>query len=194
MTIPTIEPTTLRAGDTWQWRREDLTDYPATSWLLSYRFKNSSGGFQVDATADGTAFAVDVDDITSARYAAGDYQWQARVNNGAETFTVGGGTTTVTPSFFSGTESAALDTRSTARKIVDNIDAMLAGRATIDQQEYEIQTGGGALRRMKYCTKDELLALRSTYAAIAAREESDARAAAGYPDKRRSYVRFSGRV
>src|SRR5574340_527910 len=47
-TAPTNEPSALRAGDTWSWRREDLGDYPASSWTLKYYFRNSSAKF--DAT------------------------------------------------------------------------------------------------------------------------------------------------
>jgi len=36
VTIPTNEPSTIIAGDTWQWSRRDLSDYPASSWTLEY--------------------------------------------------------------------------------------------------------------------------------------------------------------
>ena len=49
--IPTTEPTRLRAGDTWQWRREDLSDYPATAWTLTYWFRNSTDHLDVSAAA-----------------------------------------------------------------------------------------------------------------------------------------------
>ena len=48
--IPTTEPTSLRAGNTWQWRREDLSDYPASTWTLTYHFRNRTSHFDVVAS------------------------------------------------------------------------------------------------------------------------------------------------
>ena len=65
-TIPTTEPTELRVGDTWQWKREDLSsDYPATSWTLTYYFRNATAYFNVVATADGVHFEVTVAKATT---------------------------------------------------------------------------------------------------------------------------------
>jgi hypothetical protein len=85
--IPTDEPSALRAGDTWKWTRT-LADYPAGTWTLKYRFKNAAGGFEITAAASGTDHAVTVAAVTTAPYAAGDYQWVAWVEAGAEKFTV----------------------------------------------------------------------------------------------------------
>lgn len=191
MTIPTNEPASLRAGDTWQWRREDLTDYPASAWTLTYRFKNAAGGFEIVASADGDNFAVDEDPTTTAAFGAGDYDWQAQVSNAdtGEKFTVESGVLAVEPSFFATSPTTAYDNRTQARKILDAIDAYMAGRATSDQKEYEINVGG-TMRRMVHSNYTQIVAARSYYAAIVANEEAAQRANEGLPDKRRSYVRF----
>src|SRR5574340_367386 len=74
-TAPTNEPSALRAGDTWSWRREDLGDYPASSWTLKYYFRNSSAKFDATATADGDDFEVTVAKATTAGYTVGWYDW-----------------------------------------------------------------------------------------------------------------------
>jgi hypothetical protein len=125
---------------------------------------------------------------TTTAYAAGAYDWQAQVSSGSEKHTIENGALVVLPDWFSGSAATAYDDRSSAAKIVEAIDALLVGRATIDQSEYEIATGNGSSRRLKFCSKAELLQIRSYYAAILANEEARERAEAGLPSKRFSYA------
>ena len=61
MNIAMHEPTKLRAGATWQWRRDDLSgDYPAGVWTLTYYCKGVDDAFNITAVADGTNFSVSV--------------------------------------------------------------------------------------------------------------------------------------
>lgn len=187
--IPTDEPLELRAGDTWEWRREDLSDYPASTWALTYRFKNEDGGFEIVAAADGASFAVSVDAATTATYAPGAYDWQAQVSDGTEKHTIEGGTLTVLASFFATSATTAYDNRTHARKALDAINAQLESRATSDQQEYEINVGG-SMRRVVKASLAQLIAAKQYYEGLVANEVAADRAAQGLPDKRRSYVRF----
>jgi hypothetical protein len=185
VTTPTTEPTELRAGDLWEWRREDLTsDYPASSWTLTYRFKNAAGGFEVVAVADGDAFESSVAAATSAAIAAGVYAWQARVTKLTESYTVDTGETKVLPDLFAGTASAASDQRTHARTTLEAIEAVIEGRATTDQQEYTIGT-----RSLKRIPIAELLSFRDRYRMAVAREDQ----ANGVPNNfgRDRYVRFA---
>jgi hypothetical protein len=139
--IATNEPSSLRLGDTWQWRREDLaSDYPASTWTLTYRFKNAVGGFEIIATADGNNFAVTVLAATTAAYTsgAGTYAWAAQVSSGASKFTVDSGTLIVEPNLFAGTSTAASDQRTHNQIVLDAIKAVMESRASKDQQEYVI--------------------------------------------------------
>lgn len=158
--IPTNEPTELRLGDTWEWRREDLSDYPASSWTLKYRFKNAAGGFEITAAADGDAFAVTVAAAVTAAYAsgAGDYSWAAQVSAGAVVKTVDSGVLKVLPNLFAGSAGDASDQRSHARKVLDAIRAVIEGRASKDQEEYSI-----AGRSLKRTPLADLIKLESTY-------------------------------
>ncbi len=186
MSIPSNEPHTLRAGDTWQWRRDDLaTDYPAGTWTLTYRFRHpSAAGFEIVASASGTAHAVTVAAATTAAYTAGTYAWQAQVSNGAgEKHTVDEGTLTVAPSFFAGLASATYDSRTTARKILDAIEQLLVG--ITDVQEYSV--GDVSIKRM---SRVELLTARSQLQAEVRAEDMAERLRNGERVPNRLQVRF----
>lgn len=187
MTNPTIEPRTLRAGDTWKWRREDLADYPAPTWTLKYRFKSAAGGFEVVAAASGALHQVTVAASTTAGFAAGTYSWAAWVESGAEQYTVGSGTVTIEPNLRAGAATDALDARSHARKVLAAIEAVLEGRASRDQEEYRI--GDRMLKRTPIA---DLLRLRALYRKEVAAEDAAAAIANGTGTGRRILTRFSG--
>lgn len=171
--IPTTEPTSLRAGDTWKWTRS-LSDYPAPSWVLKYRFKSPAGGFEITATASGADHAVTVAAATSGAYVAAEYSWVAWVEGGSsEKYTVDQGTTTVEPDYRAGTAAAALDDRSHARKVLAAIEAWIEGHDP-SVAEYEI-----AGRRMKYIPVGDLLKLRQRYKSEVAAEINAERLANG---------------
>lgn len=195
MTIPTKVPAQLRAGDTWLWNITDLTNYPATAYALTYRFKNASGGFEIQAGPDGGNYAINVDASVTASYVAGTYDWQGQVEGPLGKFTVGFGSIIVLPNLFAGSESSALDTRSQNRRALDAINAQLESRATKDQREYEIQVGGpgGSMRRISNFSLTQLLEVKKYYESLVANEEAQQRAAEGLPDRRRTYVRFACR-
>ena len=162
--IPTTEPTELNVGDTWKWTKT-LADYPASTWTLSYSFKSSVGGFAVAATALGDDHSVTVAYGTTSGYTAGFYSWVASVTNGSERYIVDSGTCTLNPDYRAGTATAAYDGRSHARIVLDAIEAVIEGRATVDQQEYEI-----AGRRLKRMAIADLLKFRQHYKAEVAAE------------------------
>lgn len=179
--IPTIEPTTANAGDTWRWTRT-LADYPASAgWALSYTLINASAKITINASASGDNHAVTVSAATSAGYAAGSYDWRARVSRAGEVYTVGEGRITVRNAFGGST----FDARSHARKTLEAIEAVIEGRASSATLEYTI-----AGRTMKHIPMADLLALRDKYRAEVLREDAAAAVAAGLPDRRRVHVRF----
>jgi hypothetical protein len=159
--IPTNEPLSARAGDTWKWTRS-LDDYPATLWTLKYRFKHpTAAGFEITATASGADHSVTVTAATSAALAAGLYTWIGWVQDiatGLEKYTVDTGSLTIDPDYRTGTSAApVLDDRSHARKMLEAIEAWLESR-DLAVAEYEI-----AGRRMKYIPIAELIKMRSRY-------------------------------
>lgn len=129
-TIPKTEPISVRIGDSWQWRREDLANYPASAWVLSYHFRNADSYFDINATADGDDFAINVDPIATGAFVAGRYTWYAIVTDGTDRYSVGEGTTEVLPDVAT---AAAYDGRSWARRMLDAVEAALENRATKEE-------------------------------------------------------------
>ena len=171
--IPDTEPGSLRVGDTWKWTKS-LSDYPADSWTLKYRFKSATSGFEIAATASGTDHSITVAAATSAAYIAGAYTWTAWVEGGnAEKYTVDSGSMTVEPDYRSGTATTALDDRSHPQKMLDAIKAWMESRDP-GVAEYEI-----AGRRMKYIPMTELIKLRSKYQSEVSAQANAAKLAKG---------------
>ena len=181
--IPSTEPATLRAGDTWKWTKT-LADYPADVWTLKYRFKNAAGGFEVIATASGTDHSINVASATTTSLSAGTYQWIAWVEFGADKFTVGEGSISVLADYRNGAPTVALDDRSHAQKMLDQINAWLESRDPA-VAEYEI-----AGRRMKFIPITELIKLQDRYRMEVAKDSDAARISSGLGSRRNILVRF----
>jgi hypothetical protein len=125
--------------------RTCVADYPASSWTLKYWFKQlgASGEHRSPPTADGDNFAVSVAAATTAAYTAGDYAWAAEVSAARARSTRSTAAAEVLARY---DQAANLDDRTHARKMLDAIEALLEGRARVDQQEYTI--GSRGLKRM----------------------------------------------
>lgn len=185
MTIPTKEPIELRSGDTWKWRREDLSYYPAPTWTLHYRFKNALGGFQIDAAADGTSFEVTQTALESAAHAAGTYDVVGWVSYNGEEYTIFNRKIKVLPNLRAGTAESSMDNRSHARKVLEAIEAVIERRATVDQQAYSIN--GRSLQRTPLA---DLITLRAQYAMEVQREVQAEKLKDGMGGGRAIMVRF----
>lgn len=179
--IATTEPLSVYAGDTVRWSKS-LPDYPASAgWVLSYILLNATSKITLGSTPSGDAFTVSADAATTAAWAAGDYAWRAQVSKAGDVFTVADGRMTVRPSFGAST----LDTRSTARKALEAVQAYLTDSKNLAAAEYQIN--GRQLRRHSL---PELWAHRDRLQFEVSKEDAAARIAAGLPDGRRVYVRF----
>jgi hypothetical protein len=166
-TAPTNEPKQLRAGDTWNWRREDLGDYPATSWTLKYYFRNAAAKFDVTAAADGDLYEATVAKATTAAYAAGWYDWVAVVEDATDRHQVDSGRVEILPNLAT---DVVYDARSFARKMLDYVEAALLSRASSDQLDLI-----NAQLEARSITRDKagLLTLRAAFAAEVRREDLD---------------------
>jgi len=122
-TIPTIEPQSFTAGETVKWNITQ-TDYPASLGTLGYFFVSASGSFtESTSTADGDTHQIVITAAASGAIGAGTYSWQARytVTASGEEYIIGSGTTVVLPEF----TDTAYDNRSTAKKALDAIEAVI---------------------------------------------------------------------
>lgn len=184
--VPTAEPTTVNAGDTVKWLKP-LADYPASDgWVLNYTFINSIGKITIAASAQGADHLVNVAPDVTVNWAAGTYDWRAQASKLGETYTVATGRTVVQPAF----SAETLDGRTHARKLLDAVEATLAGRATSATAEYEIGGGGNHSRKLKFIPVPELLTLRDRLRADVVREDAAAAVAAGLSPRGRIQVRF----
>ena len=77
--VPTEEPAVIIAGDTLQWYRTDLPDYPADDgWVLTYNLRGASVIDIVAITYQDKSFEVNVVAATTAAYTIGDYWWSEK--------------------------------------------------------------------------------------------------------------------
>lgn len=182
-TIPSQEPNSVVAGDTWTWKKS-LPDYsPADGWALTYYF-NANGQTPQSAvgTTSGLDFLVTVSATTSAAFASTEWYWIAKVSKGSEVYTVDKGRFTVAPNpaTFTG------DPRSLVKRTLDAIQAAILGTASKD--ELSISVDGMAL---SYRSMDELARLEIRYQDRYNRELAAERAARGLSDGSVINTRFT---
>lgn len=172
MSIPSIEPKTVVAGDTVQWTRSEPNYLPEDGWTLAYVFTSAVEVFSVTATDNGDrTHLATISAATSAAFAPGEYRWQASVSKAAERHTVAWGATEVLADYAS---SPPADTRSTARRLLDAVEAALETRASSDQLSYSV--GGVSISKMGLA---EMMVARSKLRAEVAREKAAERIAQG---------------
>lgn len=184
--LPEYEPEQIAVGETLEWRKV-LPDFlPADGWTLTYYVRGAGKGFDQAATADGAGYRVTVDKSVTAQMSPGKYYFEARVSNSAAEHEVARGEMLAVLSIKGMSVTATLDDRSQAQQILDAIDAMMLGKATLDQQSYQI--GNRQLARIPI---PDLLKLKTHYAQVVSRERRAARLQAGGPYLKTVYVRFN---
>jgi len=154
-------------GNTWDWSVM-ADDYSAADgWALKLylvpRFASpAQAPIVLDSVAgtDGASHRFQRTASQSGTYKAGQYGFQTNAVKATEVYTLDGtywsGEVTLFPNPADLTQGT--DTRSQDETALAAIDAVLANRATVDQQEYSI--GDRSLKRM---TVDELIRLRAYF-------------------------------
>ena len=184
-TIPSIEPVSARAGDTWTWTKT-LSDFPATTWTLTYTLFNSAGKISITADADGSDYSVDVAPATTANYTEGRYSWVARVTDGTDMHQVGAGQIDILQDL---SKVATYDNRTFNRKMLDALDALMLGQATAEQI-HVISVSHNARTLQK--DPEKLMKLRQQFAAAVRAEEDALRVARGEKSNKFMQVSFRG--
>lgn len=190
ITIPDIEPTELRAGETWAWKRS-YADYSATGWTLSYTLINASAKVSLTATAaTGGTHLISVAAVSASgppavvgtdSYTAGTYSVIGRVTDGTSVYSVYDGLITILPNLAA---ASTYDTRSTAKQLLEALDAFLLDKASKDQLDVvETAIADRRIRR----DRAALLKWRSDLKIEVARED----AATNNESVGRFYVRFA---
>lgn len=173
MTDPTQVPAELIAGDTWSWTRDLSADYPASAWTGAWYFEKAEKAFTVAAVASGNVFTATVAAATSAAYPAGEYRWRfvaTRISDSVRKSVEQGWVKVLADPAAAGT----YDTRTTARVMLDNIEAYLRDPTGLTASSYSL--GGRSLSRW---ARADLLVERDKLKAEVKAEERREKLAAG---------------
>jgi len=156
----------------------------ADGWALEFAVVNAGGLIQFSSASqsDGS-FLIEVAATVTANWPAGRYQYQAYLKKGGERIIAMQGDASVTENFSA--QSAGFDARSHVQTVLDALEAMLAGKASIDQQSYSI--GDRQLSRM---TPEEILVWRNKYRQELRAEQQATRIMNGLGGGNRVRVRF----
>lgn len=145
--IPSTVPVTFAAGDTLTFQLQ-FSDYPADSWTLSFYLQNREPSFNVisfSGTNSGGSHLITVAAAVTAVWPDSQYEMTGEVRNNStgEQHEVYFGFLQITPNL---SLSQQTDTRSTAKKILDFIDASWlkvsqkqAVRANIEGVQFEFR-------------------------------------------------------
>jgi hypothetical protein len=183
---PFREPLAITAGDTVMWKRS-IGAYPASQgWSLRYSIRGVPGAAtDVASTPLGDDHQMTLAAGTTLSLPAGRYRMAgyAELASG-ERHTIYAGFLEVAPNL-AGMDPDQ-DLRSHARICLDNIEAVLEGRATSDILESNIE--GTQLNRIPV---RDLLLFRDRYLLEVRSQEREAKAKAGRATGRNIFVRFT---
>ncbi len=158
---PHPEPLAFIAGDSLKWSR-DFEAYPASAgWTLTYVLNNQNQKYVVsaaDITTSGDGFDVLIPSSETKAWAPGNYLWLAVLQNSqtGERVTGAAGRVQVQPDVLDA--SGPIDTRAPEEVALDNIKAVLAGRASDGVLEYKIND-----RELRRYSMSELMNLRAYF-------------------------------
>ncbi len=142
VTRPTEPPAEIRAGSTLWWG-VTYDDYPASTWTLTYTLRGPAK-YSITATASGDNHHVDVSATVTAGYLPGEYTLLGEVTDGTNVYPLPEGTSRFTITEDLAQSSSSYDARSWNEKMVDAIKAVLEGRASRVEENYEVSFAGHA--------------------------------------------------
>ena len=155
-------PEKFTAGTTFS-QLVTLTAYPAPEWGLVLILRGPMG-IDLAGVAEGAQHRLAASAAITAEWHPGVYWWAARASRGAEVVQVDEGQISI------GADIAAIsephDGRSHPEKVLQAIEAVIEGRATVDQQKYTINN-----RELWRTPIADLLLLRSRYRDEVRREQ-----------------------
>jgi hypothetical protein len=160
-----------------------LADFPATDWSAALYLRGPAV-IDLTAEADGKQHIFEADAATTAAWAAGQYWFSVRMSKDSDVVEVAKGELRVLPDLTSA--EAGYDGRTMNEIALASIDAVLAKRATQDQQKYVINN-----RELWRTPIADLIKLRSFYSAAVTREKNRASGRTGFG--RAIHVRFSNK-
>ena len=154
--IPTTEPKSFYAGDSVKWKKS-LSNFPATTWTLTYTLINADQSITVTSTADGDDHLMQITPDASAGFQFGKYAFIGRVTDGTDVYAVTSGNIQVKRNLALG----PTELKSQNERILDAINANIEKKATKDQQSMTVE--GRSLTRYTFT---ELLTAQKYYKRI----------------------------
>jgi hypothetical protein len=160
-------PTTLIAGDRWSWLESDLF-LPDGSQARpnEYTLGIALGGpsrLDIIATEEDGSWRLTATSVETSYLAAGVYQWQAYLKDGADRYTIGSGTVEIKPNLE--TQIEGIEGRPYAEVALERVqNCILALLENRPVQEYKILG-----RETKYMNLLELQQMRDSLQAEVAR-------------------------
>ena len=177
-------PRRITIGDTITWD-ETLSDFPASaSWVVTYNFTNKDAQFASTHAAVGDDHRIT---IVTTSLEEGHYPYTKKVTDGTATHTLEAGFLDVDPDLSA--DTTGVDRRSFAAITLENIEALLKGKATKDQTSYSLN--GRALSRYSI---DELNDWRALLRVEVRDERQKARRKSGGKSHANVKTRFSSAV
>jgi len=180
-------PGTITAGDSNEWR-ESLSKYPASQgWVLHYALFNATEHYGFQSAANGDDHQFNLDTAVTASWAAGRYDWARYVTHAdGSRQSINTGPLLVKPDPTTG----PYDGRSTARKMLDLINAAIMERATND--ELDLIKGAFADRAIEF-GEGELIKQQQYYQRLVDAEEAVSDLKFGKKRHNKIRSRFKGR-
>ena len=89
-------PITATAGDTLAFNCY-LPDYAASAWQLTFYLVGQSSRITINTTNNAGTFQASVPAATTAAWAAGEYEWQSRIDGNGQRYPIGAGRITILP-------------------------------------------------------------------------------------------------
>lgn len=142
-----------------------LTAYPAPAWSVFVSLRGP-GAMTMTATSEGSQHRFRAEVTETAGWVPGDYWYTLRAVDAAtsEMVEVECGQVTITPDLINA--SAGFDGRTPNQIALDAIEAVIAQRATLDQERYRINN-----RELYRTSIPDLLKLRDHYVRLVKREQ-----------------------
>lgn len=154
-------PTKITAGLTFE-ARLALPAYPANLWTAQLMLRGAKA-ITLTAVADGNDYVLRAPATETSGWPAGTYAYTLRVSSGGDVFEAGSGQITILPDL--STVPDGYDSQTEAQRALAAIDAVMAKRATLDQERYRINN-----RELYRTPIRDLIKLRSFYALQVQRE------------------------
>jgi hypothetical protein len=154
--LAVLIPSLLSAGVTFRVAL-DLAEYPSPDWSVSLVLRGPSS-IDLAAAGDGIVHLLEASAVVTSAWVPGSYWYAVRATDGSDVASLDEGSLKIAADL--AVAAQGFDGRSHAQRVVDSIEAVLEGRASLDQESYSINN-----RSLSRTPISDLLKLRDRYRA-----------------------------